>query len=189
MRFATKSKRSASPRVRRVTRLIHWLYILFVLGLFIQNWRDRRAWTAYVADAAARGDRLDPQSVIPAPVPDAENFASAPLFRPLYDYVLDGAHEAQWRNPAAKEALDHLSISAKNGPLSQGSWRQGRFVDLGAWQQFYRERPDFPKSAQPGSAGDDVLQALGKFDRQYADLRAACTRPQTRFPNHYEENF
>ena len=175
--------------LRRAALLAIWLITLLVLAVVIENWRGRRVWNAYVADAEARGERLDPQSVIPPSVPDAENFAKAPIFLPRFDYVLDDTtHEPHWRNPAAKEALDNLDPTPKGKPIGQDSWRYGHFVDLAAWQRLYRERPEFPKNPQSGTAGEDVLEALSKFDQQYAGLRAACARPETQFPNHYAEN-
>ena len=45
----------------------------------------------------------------------------------------------------------------------------------------------FPVPEQPGSPAEDVLFALGHFDRQLAELREAARRPRSRFPLHYED--
>ncbi len=187
--------KSFLPWLRRIGWMAVWLVTLFVLGTVIENWRGNRAWQAYQDEAKARGDRLDLETVIPPPVPDAENFASAPLFKPLYDFTREGSPigEVHWRDPEAKAALDQIdplgpTKQQTNSQTKPQTWRHGHAMDLAAWQSFYRDRSDFPKNPQPQSAGEDILLALSKFDPFYSQLREACQRPQSRFPVRYEDN-
>jgi hypothetical protein len=189
------SAHTSRPRFRWLKRLgwlALWIFTLLVLAVTVENWRGRRAWKAYVAEAEAKGDRLDPEAVLPPPVPDAENLAMAPLFQPLFDYSSsrNPMEPPKWREPAAKEALDrrlNLTGAGTVRPIYGGTWRSGHFVDLAALQAYYRGRSDFPKSPQSQKAGEDVLMALTKFDKEIGELREAGARPQARFPLRYED--
>ena len=122
--------------------------------------------------------------------PDSENFAATPLFQPLFDYTGGGGHDgpAQWRDPAAKEALERIKPKPGDNPNPpKDSWRQGQLSNLAGWQELYRKSSDFPKAAESKSPAEDVLLALSKFDPQYAELRAACPRPRSRFPVRYQD--
>jgi ABC-type transport system involved in multi-copper enzyme maturation permease subunit len=48
-----------------------------------QNWKSHRHWTAFQKQLAQRGESLDVRPLLPAPVPDAENFARTPAFQRL----------------------------------------------------------------------------------------------------------
>jgi hypothetical protein len=172
------SRLSAFPRLRW---LAFWLLVIFVLLAAVVNWQTRQAWKEYVAEAKAKGDSFDPASVIPPPIPDAENFAMAPIFQPLFDNSMRGT--PQW------EVLEHLNLSGGKGfPFRQGCWPDGRLVDLAAWQKYFRERKDLPKAPQPGAPAADVLLALSKFDKEISELhREAGARPRSRFPVRYED--
>src|SRR5690606_12598463 len=75
--------------LRRLGWAALWIVTLYALFVVVENWRGRRAWNAYVAEMKAIGEPLDVAAVIPPPIPDEENFAMAPLFKPLFDYERD----------------------------------------------------------------------------------------------------
>ena len=168
-----------------------WVVTLVALVVAFENWRGRRAWERFVAESKAAGEDVSPTAVIPPPVPDAENFAMIPLFQALFDYtnVITGGltGTATWNNPEAKQRLYDLDILGPKPP-PQAPWRSGKFTDLAAWQAHYRRLTNFPAAPQPQSAPDDVLLALGKFDRELAELRGGAARPHARFPIRYEES-
>jgi hypothetical protein len=192
------------------------LVILILVAYGIEDWRGHHAWQKYVSEAKARGESFDPASVIPPPVRDSENLGAAPLFAPLFNYTWSGRidEEPKWNDPAAKAALDQINL-ADAPPTNAGSevkqlheffsaledlnsghekrppsfvtWQNGRLEDLIGWQDYYRSRANFPKNPDSGTPGAAVLVALSRFDGPYQELRAACARPRSRFPIHYDE--
>ena len=66
-----------------------WLVTVVVLVCVEETWRGQRAWENYKAQLIAKGEKLDWQSVAPAPVPDEQNFAQIPFLAPLYDFNND----------------------------------------------------------------------------------------------------
>ena len=59
------------------------LVLLFKFFCVEENWRGRRALARCEQKLRARGEKLDIAAFVPPPVPDAENFAMAPLLAPL----------------------------------------------------------------------------------------------------------
>ena len=61
-----------------------WLFVLACLatliGLFyaVENWRGKRAWEKCRRELEAKGEVLDWNAYIPAPVPDEQNIFKAP---------------------------------------------------------------------------------------------------------------
>jgi len=51
-----------------------------------ENWRGKRAWKNYVREQEARGEKMDLAAFIPPPIPDDQNLALCPLFKPVLDY-------------------------------------------------------------------------------------------------------
>jgi hypothetical protein len=189
---------------RRWFQWFFWglFFPLFVVALLvgsayqIENRLGARAWRDYVARAKARGEWFEAKDLLPAPIPDEENFASIPLFKPLFDYTLPpgpGAYPRTpvWNDPAAKKRLDDLTLTGTSNyrevPPIATDWRKGEFLNLVEWQAFFRKRKEPGLAAQPEKPGADVLKALAKFDPELDALRAAAKRPGCRFPVHYEE--
>lgn len=50
-----------------------------------ENWRGKRAWKNYVRAQEARGEKMDLAAFIPPPIPDDQNLALCPLFKPVLD--------------------------------------------------------------------------------------------------------
>lgn len=183
-----------SPRwktwLKRIAWSGFWIFTLIALIVAFENWRGRRAWQRFVAERKAAGDNLEPSAVIPPPVAGAENFAVSLLFTPLLDYEPSAelGKPARWRNESEKDRLEKLDFLGPKPP-GLGNWRAGQFTDLTAWQTHYRKLTNFPAAPQSQSAGADVLLALGKFEPELVQLRAAAQRPKSRFPVRYEDSF
>src|SRR4051794_24652202 len=85
---------SPAPDPARPSR--HWWKIitaLIALLLMIplalaqwENWRGPRAWEEYLAKLRAAGEPTTVRELLPALIPDEENFAAIPLLRPLTDF-------------------------------------------------------------------------------------------------------
>jgi hypothetical protein len=177
-------------------RVLKWLglgvvalVLLAVALVLFENWRAHRAWARFVAEAAAAGDDLSPESVIPPPVPDEENFAAIPLFKPLFDYDVKKHEgfldERVWRDPEGRKRLEDINPWPMEGTNSYGDWRLGEFYNLALLRDDYRADTNFPSRPTPQSAGADVLHALSNYDAEWAQLRAAAHRPHARFPHQY----
>ncbi len=69
--------------------LLGFFATLILLALLLkifcteENWRGRRALAHCERELRARGEKLDLATFVPPLVPDAENFAMAPLLAPL----------------------------------------------------------------------------------------------------------
>ena len=103
--------------------------VTFPFAIYLEEKiRGRAAWRAYETGAKARGVKLDFADYIPPQIPDAENFASIPLF------------EAVFRAADAREPIPNplkLPISPDGRlPKFSDPIKQER-IDLAAWQKFF----------------------------------------------------
>jgi len=168
------------------------LIILALLALIFVNAQGARAWKKFRAEWEAKGERFDLASIIPAPVPPEQNFATTPFLAPLLD--LNYAQgESRWNDPAGNDRARALSDAFKSAgdkkaPLA-GRWETGNFVDLSTWQTYFDGNSNFPFATPPTNSPLDVLAALKKFDPVLDELRAASARPYSVFPIHYERTF
>ncbi len=181
-------KRRRYKWLRRLGWAAVWVISLIALFYVHQGWQGRRAWKAYAAEADAAGEHLDTESVIPPPIPDEENLAMAPLFKPLFEYerAEGGYGPVTYKDPAHKEALDSmkLPVSFKSAPIR--GWRQGAVTDLSAWQARFAEADGGSEST--GDPAPAVLKSLERFNPWLIQLEeAAETRSRSRFPFRYDE--
>ncbi len=167
--------------IRLLIGLTIFALVLTVLipGLYlVEKYRGRAAWRAYETEAKARGVKLDLADYIPPKIPDAENFASIPIF------------EAVFRASEAKEETPNpfKLPPAKNGKLPNFAdpVKQER-INLAAWQKYFVETKLLPAPGENAAA--DVLKALESFAAPLAELREAVARPHCRFPVHWEKAF
>ncbi len=149
----------------------------------IENLRGRRAWERYRAEAAARGVKLDVRELAPAPVPDAENFASAPQIAALY--LLDGKVAPRDAEPMTEEkkrgvvvdlALPDQVLYIVYRALQEG----GRGLDLGEIQKAFVKIGYLKETTNDPAA--DILRALERFEPAMQELRLAAKRPKSQFP-------
>jgi hypothetical protein len=169
------------------------LVVLVTLGFLVlafENYRGRRAWDGYRAEAEARGERLDLKSFLPVAVPDEQNFAATPLLAPLFDARLDAATGnliyADSNRVAEVNSLfgwhQYLRVS---GP----GWRGAQPVDLGVWQEALRRTTNTAdadlRALQARPAGDpaaDLLFLMQQRRDSIEEIRAAARRPHSSVP-------
>jgi len=191
-----------TPLKRPTAREI-WIFfsVLFALLLIaplvvyvVLDQRGKNAWATYMRDAKARGEWTDADDLIPPPVPAAENFGAAPMFAPLFACTvkIEGSRrEVVWLDQPGIDRLMSINPCPKDKAPGLDSWIYGTPVDFGKWQTYFGECRDrkgnrsFPRPEMGKSPAENVLIALGKFDKAYDELRVAAKRPLSRFPVQY----
>ncbi len=142
-----------------VTVLVLFLGILLFHG--VEDWRGQRAWKAYLQEQEAHGAVFDLARMAPPPVPDAENFAAAPL-------IADAVVGKGWKGwPTPDVVQDALSSSAL-----AGNWRQGRRADLQGIKKAWKVQ--------------DLEAGLKPYDAVMDGLAEAAMRPRSRFLLDYQ---
>jgi len=163
------------------------LVTLAALVLAFENWRGKRSWLKFKAEAEAKGEKFDLASFIPPRVPDSENFAMTPLLAPLFDYTT--GRGTVWRDSNAVARAQGISVSGSHGhPPNFGNRNKDERTDLRLWQAYYRSGTNFVIGQSGESAGGDILRALSKYDAILSELREATKRPHAVFPIHYDES-
>jgi hypothetical protein len=179
---------AASPRFFNKRRLM-------ILGIFsssiptaavviafpVANVYYESSWNSFRTDWESRGETFDLESLYDTPVPDADNFAKAPIIAEMYagghdhDHEHDhGAHEGK---PARLETLTYFSggnlVMPDSAPPQ--NLRSGTPVDLSVY---------LPESVRKEGVAPakGVLEALAPFDAVLNDLLAAADRPDSYFP-------
>lgn len=194
---ATPKKPSRRKRFARVV-LFLFAALATLLALFhaVENWRGHRAFEKFKREVETQGDTLDFRAMIPPPVPDDENFAMHPFLKPLLDYESrTKEHGTIWRDTNGSQRVNQFRLIEehdKTNPMPRFVGVQNpegviKTIDLAAWQKFFRASTNYLHTAEPQSPAQDVLFALGKFDREFAELADAARRPKSRFPIHYDE--
>ncbi len=72
--------------LRRVLVTLAGFATLIAIFYAEENWRGKRAWKNYVREQEARGEKMDLAAFIPPPIPDDQNLALCPLFKPVLDF-------------------------------------------------------------------------------------------------------
>jgi hypothetical protein len=174
-----------------------------------EDLRGKHAWESYMRQSKAKGIELDWRAYVPPPVADDQNFAMTPPFDGFFDYERT-TNNVHWRDTNIWLRIQWLSFGSGQSTPKLGDWVQGHPLDLEKWQAYFRgvtstsekHRPTrpapsvhdaqwslfhWPVPAQPEEPAHDVLLALSKLDPDLAAIRQASTRPQSRFPIHYNE--
>jgi hypothetical protein len=144
--------------LRRFLKILGALALLLALFHLVENWRGRRAWNAWVAQREALGERLDLDSLVPPPVPEAENFAAVPWVAAAVAGRTDG------RLKYASGYGDDVKYC--------GNWAAGRKSDLDGWE------------VQLGKKMDAVL---APYEPELEALTEAAQRPRNRFLLDYRD--
>ena len=167
--------------------------LVIVLGYVEEDWRGSYLWQRHERLLAARGEPLTLASVAPPAVPDSRNFALTPLLAPVLDYYHGPAGQILWgdTNGIARVqgiAADLTPHRQANDNLVMGRLDAGTFTDLPGCALFYRGNTNYPQAAPEAAPAQVILTALGRFGPELKELHeAAATRPESRFPVHYEE--
>jgi hypothetical protein len=160
----------------RAFRSFAKLLLFLALPVFAFYTIDRilgdRAWKAYKRRAEAKGVKLRIEDYVPPAVSDDENYAFAPIFRNMFA----GQNEAM-----KVEKLFTLPYPPNRKPYEA----EAKPFDLTEWQK------SFIKAGWLQSAGSDpaadVLAALKRVEGSLSQIRAASTRPKSRWPVQWNE--
>ena len=184
-------------RWRNLRRCIFGLACVVTLLALLyaeENWRGRRAWNQYQRAEEAQGTKFDFREILPAAVPEEENFAMTPVMASSYDFMLTREGKkipSEKRDTNLVNQMDFdLGDAVGNNTNGTGSWVKGTLTDLQPWQEFYRGLANktnlFPASPQPQTPAADVLLALRRYDKTIEELRQSGQATQSRFPLDYE---
>ncbi|MDE3068311.1 MAG: hypothetical protein KGJ60_12260 [Verrucomicrobiota bacterium] len=166
-----------------------------------EDWRGKHDWERFKRQWEAKGEHFSFASVVPPPVPADENFALTPIVASSYEALFDkNGNEVKPRNTNVVDRL--WMLSWRDNPWTKkpndSVWPEAKFVDLEAWQDFFRSTPPtnspradatntFPMAPKAQSPSDDVLLALSKYNSAIAKLRQASRLPYSRFPLTYDK--
>jgi hypothetical protein len=165
-----------------------------------ENWRGRHQWEQFRAEWEAKGVKFSVAEVMPPSVPDEQNMAMHSLFKPVFDYTLDGEGRPTWRDTNGMARLRNLTphppelwqLAAKAFPQSQwpvpsNSGTQNRtngvvLANLTHWQDFYRLDTNFAATPPAATPALEVLRYLARHETALAQLEEALARPHSQFP-------
>jgi hypothetical protein len=191
------------------------LATLIALFYAEEDWRGNHDWEKYQRAEEAKGEQFGWQSVVPAPVPDDENFAFSPVWiaEEKYNFLNRPERAEAWYGNRIYDddvskmlALLPVSVSGLVGtnweanppknlppvPDTPNLWPMAVKFDLKPWQSYYRAlqqsnpTAQIPITPQPQTPAQDVLLALSKFDPVIEQLRADSALPESRFPITYD---
>lgn len=197
-------------------RLCGWtaLFVLSTIVLFynLELWRGKRAWASVVREAERRGEKFSVEAIAPPPVPDEQNFATAPLFAPLL-VVSNGVAGNERKSPGSTGEFPFVVywehwpfLHGRYGPpppagyIKTAPWLEQEKTELRAWMEFWRGWTNEPATSESGEpivsrAVPDVkppeaaaLLRAGlqrPFEEMLEQLRAYSDRPYCRFPADY----
>ena len=163
------SKNGASARIMW-KKVLKWaglvlLGVVLLVTLFyaVENVRGKLAWARHARECAELGESLDWRAFIPAPVPDDENAAMAPIFREM----LSGSERLRLPYP-------HYP-SDTNTIVGAGIVQTGRYRGLAPWRA--------------ALSNDNLLAALAVYDDDLREAGEALKRPFFRTEEMYEVSF
>ncbi len=187
------------------------LATLVALYYAVENARGRHAWNLYRKKAETQGVVLDYAKLIPPVIPEDQNFAATPFFKPLFDFLPGTQH---WRDRDAAQRVMRFSehfLEELKGPIDpevrnliskerqermNGDWKKARHRDLVAivlLSTLHTNRtiitppPKSPSTLDAAKAAQAFLESTGQFDPLLTELREAAKRPGSRFGVRYEE--
>jgi ABC-type Na+ efflux pump permease subunit len=138
-----------------------------------QNWQSHRHWTAFQKQLAQQGESLDVRPLLPAPVPDAENFARTTVFQQLLARMK--ANPQQFLGKLRR--LETASFAYQNNAQSL-NWPGQTFATLN----------DAPDWMNPPVKGSDrakwaraVVQSLAAEATELRQLAEAARRPYCQY--------
>ncbi len=176
--------------LRRILIVLAWTATIIALVYGEENWRGRRAWNQYRQQLEARGEQLDLRAFIPKPVPDDQNFAATPFIKSWFVKEDLGAYDKLWN--------DNYWLACSEISSSRTATANRRFTDLVAWEkafdavrsgqtnshhQFRSDQLDLPSRSNAAPA---VLEGMKSSEARLAELRAASSRPHSRYPVIYD---
>lgn len=176
--------------LRRLGIAAGLLFVALIAFNVFENWRGARAWKSYISEAQSRGEKLSLADCVPSKPRDEDNFGALPFWLPLFETE----PRKNWNEPLryldeeGMKRLNNINPLGTNIAPKRGEWREGKLIDLIAWQKFYQAQTSFPAAAPSQKPAETVLTALSKFDKELSLLRAASARPRNVFPVRYEDS-
>jgi hypothetical protein len=179
------------------------LFAASVIVLFynVERWRGKRAWAAVERDARLRGESLDARDANPAPVPDDQNFAKAPLFAPLLAALTEkppGSWPGRAPNLGALEPVAAWGSGRQPSPgVERAPWLTGSVADLEGWLRAIEaaagsdpledttRKPSPPDHRPRREIAEQILVKLQPFDADLSQLHEFSNRPFCRLPLEY----
>lgn len=154
------------------------LATLVALFYGVTNWRGRRAWDRERAALQAARVPVTLTELVPAPVPDDQNFAQTPFLAPLFDFR---PGTQQHRDTNGVERARSVSVPSAS---RQGGWPLAEFTDFGVCATLMKLETN---TNDPAASVQAVRAALDRFGPVLDELRTASRRPHARFSVRYEE--
>src|SRR5439155_15312139 len=187
--------------------IVSWQFLrklLFALAVFCtlmavfyayEDWRGKRAWHTYRAQLVSQGADLDIRNIIPAEVPDDQNFAATPFLSALFQGRRPSVTNVDARWPTPFEDARHAAKLFAGGKELNTNDR--RLTDLVSWQMAFRKLvttnyDDLRASLNShdpsirAGAADEILRALQVYDPVLTELHAASQRPLSRYKVIYD---
>jgi len=130
------------------------------IHLFREHLHGKEAWLSWRADRIAKGDCYEWKQLVPPDVPDAENFAMAPL-------IAGAIRDKKTMDPRFK------ALEPPDFKEAAGDWRKGQRANLSACAKTYGKQ--------------DLPTVLAPFEATLKELDEASRRPQCRLPIRYED--
>jgi hypothetical protein len=160
------------------------LITLLAAVVVFENWRGHRAWQKYRAEQEAKGEVFDWRQLLPAPVPDEQNFIKTPFLAPLTE-----------RDFEAQQRLSSTFLW-QAGLSGRGDWRKAELTDWATLQlqlrsQTNSQQPEVQTFLQrnPAKPHEDVLFLFSQYETRMDELRKAAKRPYSSFNSRYDEGF
>jgi len=162
--------------------------VLVTLGFLVvaaENYRGRRAWDRYMAEAEARGEQLKWKAFMTSAVPDDQNFAATPLLAPLFDTRWDAATgHLIYADSNRVNQLKSLFGWHRHLTIREPGWRASEPIDLAARQEALRSATNSADAdllalhaREAGDPAADLLFLLQQHHDELEEIRAAVQRP------------
>jgi hypothetical protein len=158
---------------KRLAFVLAALVTLIAVFYAVENWRGKRAWEKYKRELVAKGEKFDWKTIIPARVPDDENFARTPLL------IAIGYKGSVDTNVARR------FVGVEQVPICgafYGDYQNGKLVDFKAGQEYLRNNTNFSLAPLPQEPAADLIAALRQIEPEMNELRQAARRRYGQFP-------
>jgi hypothetical protein len=188
--------------MRKAVFVLATLITLAALLFAEENWRGSRAWANYKRTMEAKGEHFDTARLIPAKVPDNENFAMTPFLAGIFklppgDASLPLKGETNKYGDDYYAAADSwtnitppwfdLPVKFRPHPLG---WDYGMAEDLNTWAAAIQGASAATGAAEvtdPIRAANIILDNLKSCEPTLAELHSVAARRYCRFNIAYED--
>ena len=157
--------------------LVYSLVSLQLLAILLTqwiNWKGVRAWSAAQRALVADGETLDLKTILPASVPEEQNFCAIPVLANI---------AALKEGEENRKRLESLALGSGDGrPVLASGAVQGRPCDLVAWEKWLSKQPAWRGADGTGSdAAHRLLAGFAKQDEVVRPMIDALGRRESRW--------